>query len=272
MAEQNITDQRQAEAPTAALFLPSDPLAAATVTLLRERFGGSVLDVVEHRGETNVVLAPDVIVVACLALREAPNLRYNFMVDITAVDWPEREPRFDVVYNLLSLETHAVIRLKIGVGDEDTPEPEVPSVTGVWPAANFYEREVYDLFGIRFTDHPNLTRILMPEDWVGYPLRKDYPLTGITLPEPHWGGQVPFTVPLPEDIGLQTMRASHGLNESTKPQTPEAQNLGVSRPDPHWRGQLPLGEPAEGAGSQLARTSSGPNEPTKPQTPEAQDH
>ena len=224
MADQNTADQQQAGAQTETPFLPSDPLAAASVSLLRDRFGASVLDVVEYRGETNVVLAPEVIADACLALRDAPNLRYNFMADLTAVDWPEREPRFDVVYNLLSLETHAVIRLKVRVGDEDTPEPEVPTVTPVWPAANFYEREVFDLFGIRFTGHPNLTRILMPDDWAGHPLRKDYPLTGITLPEPHWGGQVPFAAPLPEGTGTQTMRAPRGMDELARPPTPEETN------------------------------------------------
>src|SRR5262249_52885765 len=122
--------------------------------------------------------------------------------DITAVDWLEREPRYDVVYHLISLETRAVIRLKARVGvpaDEDPAgTPELPSVVGVWPTADFFEREIYDLFGIRFAGHPNLTRILMPSDWVGYPLRKDYPITGILLPEPHWGGQVPYDAPLPQ--------------------------------------------------------------------------
>ena len=126
------------------------------------------------------------------SLRDAPALRYNFLADLTAVDWPEREPRFDVVYHLLSLETRAVVRLKMRVGDEEEHHPEVPTVSSVWPAANWYEREVYDLFGITFSGHPDLRRILMPDDWVGHPLRKDYPLTGIELPEPHWGGQIPF--------------------------------------------------------------------------------
>lgn len=222
MAQDNTSaEQQQTDTETGTPFLPADPLAAASVTLLRERFGQAVRDVTEERGETCVVLAPEVIADACLALRDAPNLRYSFMSDLTAVDWPEREPRFDVVYNLLSLETHAVIRLKVRVGDEDTPEPEVPTVTAVWPAANFYEREVFDLFGIRFTGHPHLKRILMPDDWAGYPLRKDYPLTGITLPEPHWGGQVPFASPLPEGTGAQTMRAPRGIDELAKPPTPE---------------------------------------------------
>ena len=81
-------------------------------------------------------------------------------------------------------------------------------MTAVWPAANFFEREIFDLFGIRFSGHPNMTRILMPSDWVGYPLRKDYPLTGIHLPDPHWGGQVPLSQALPMGTGQQTLRTA----------------------------------------------------------------
>ncbi len=190
-----------------ALETPPNPFAEQAVAFVRERFGDAVLDVAEHRGETTIVVRPDAIESVCFALRDEPSLRFNYLADVTAVDWLERDPRFDVVYHLLSLETHAVIRLKVGVGDEDHPDPEVPTVTTVWPAANFFEREVFDLFGIRFAGHPNLTRILMPEDWDGYPLRKDYPLTGITLPDPHWGGQIPFASPLPPGTGQQTLRA-----------------------------------------------------------------
>ncbi|HEX8033601.1 MAG TPA: NADH-quinone oxidoreductase subunit C [Ktedonobacterales bacterium] len=214
MADGQATQHTQVTEPEQpALFVPADPLAAATVTLLRERFPGDVLDVSEHRGEATVVLRPESIEQACLALRDAPNLRYNFMADLTAVDWPEREPRYDIVYHLLSLETRAVVRLKVRVGDDDTPSPEVPTVAAVWPAANFYEREVFDLFGVRFAGHPNLTRIMMPSDWVGHPLRKDYPLTGIHLPSPHWGGQIPLEQPLPPGTGQQTLRTPDGAEE-----------------------------------------------------------
>jgi len=192
-------------------FMPSDPLAARTVAFLRERHGADILDVTEHRGQTSVVVRPEAIEAVCRALRDEQG--FNFLSQVTAVDWPEREPRFDVVYNLMSLATRATIRLKVRVGDEDTPYPEVPTVTTVWPAANWYEREVYDLFGIRFAGHPDLTRILMPPDWVGHPLRKDYPLTGIRLPEPHWGGQIPFDQPLPPGIGAQTLRTPEGTEE-----------------------------------------------------------
>lgn len=197
----------QAEQP----FVPSEPLAARTVAFLRERHRADILDVTEHRDQTSVVVRPEAIEAVCRALRDEQ--RFNYLSQITAVDWPEREPRFDVVYNLMSLDTRATIRLKVRVGDEDTPYPEVPTVSTVWPAANWYEREVYDLFGIRFAGHPDLTRILMPPDWVGHPLRKDYPLTGIRLPEPHWGGQIPFDQPLPPGTGAQTLRTPDGTEE-----------------------------------------------------------
>lgn len=200
-----------------------NPLAGATVVLVREQFGEALLEVVEHRGETTLILQPEHIVAVCQALRDAPNLRYDFLADLTAVDWEVRDPRYDVVYQLTSLKTRASIRLKLRVGDEDTPDPEVPSVTHVWPAANWYEREVFDLFGIRFAGHPQMKRILMPADWVGYPLRKDYPLTGIRLPDPHWGGQVPFDESLPEGTGEQTLRTPEGRGNSSSEPAPPSQ-------------------------------------------------
>jgi NADH-quinone oxidoreductase subunit C len=86
-----------------------------------------------------------------------------------------REPRFEVVYHLLSISRHDRVRLKVRLAGDD---PSLESITSVWPSANFFEREVYDLFGVRFSGHPNLRRIMMPEDWEGYPLRKDYPVEG----------------------------------------------------------------------------------------------
>ena len=201
-----MADEQRMGAPE--LVTPLNPLAEATVAMLRDHFGDGVLDATEHRGEMTIEVRPEIIVEVCRALRDDKNLQYNFLADITAVDWLEREPRYDVVYHLLSLATYAVVRLKVRVGDEDTPDPELPTVTGVWPAADWYEREMYDLFGVRFSGHPNQTRILMPEDWVGHPLRKDYPLTGIQLPEPHWGGQVLLDESLPMGMGQQTLRTT----------------------------------------------------------------
>jgi NADH-quinone oxidoreductase subunit C len=166
--------------------------------------------VVEHRGEITVTLDPAALVEVCRALRDEPTLRYSLLEDITAVDWPEREPRYDVVYQLVSIETRASIRLKAQVGGEDDPDPELPTVIGVWPAADWFELEIFDLFGIRFTGRDDLRRILMPTDWVGHPLRKDYPLTGFSLPDPHWGGQTPLNQPLPPGTGRLTLRTSDG--------------------------------------------------------------
>jgi NADH-quinone oxidoreductase subunit C len=91
------------------------------------------------------------------------------------VDWYPSEPRFEVVYHLLSIAKKERVRLKVRL---DGSSPAIESVTSVWPSANFYEREVFDLFGVRFSGHPNLTRIMMPDDWEGHPLRKDYPVEG----------------------------------------------------------------------------------------------
>lgn len=198
------------------------PVDSPTVAFLRERFADAIVDVSERLGETTVIVRPGTIVEICQALRDAPTLQYNFLSTITAVDWLEREPRYDIVYHLMSLSSGAVVRLKIQVGDDEQPQPEASSVTSVWPAANWYEREVYDLFGIRFAGHPDLRRIEMPDDWVGHPLRKDYPLTGIQLPEPHWGGQLPFADPLPAEIGQQTLRESGRAGDVASGTAPDA--------------------------------------------------
>jgi NADH-quinone oxidoreductase subunit C len=124
------------------------------------------------RGELALSVSTEEIRPAAAALQAAG---YNFFEDMTAVDWFPSAPRFQLSYHLLSHAFKERIRLRAMV-DEATPSVE--SITSLWPAANFYEREVFDLFGIRFEGHPNLRRILMPDDWEGYPLRKDYPVEG----------------------------------------------------------------------------------------------
>jgi NADH-quinone oxidoreductase subunit C len=99
----------------------------------------------------------------------------NFLSDVTCVDLHPSEPRFEVIYQLLSIPKKERVRLKVRLSGDD---PVVESVTSVWPAANYFEREVFDLFGVRFNGHPYLRRLLMPEDWEGHPLRKDYPVEG----------------------------------------------------------------------------------------------
>lgn len=103
---------------------------------------------------------------------------FTLLEDVTAVDW-KTEPRFQVVYNMLCLERQEVLRVKVNLPGEN---PVIPTVTNIWPGANWYEREVYDLFGITFLGHPDMRRIEMPEDWEGHPLRKDYPITGPRRP------------------------------------------------------------------------------------------
>ena len=100
---------------------------------------------------------------------------FNYLSDVTCVDWYPAEPRFEVVYHLLSIPKKERVRLKVRL---NSASPAVESLTSVWPGANYFEREVFDLFGVRFTGHPYLRRILMPEDWEGHPLRKDYPVEG----------------------------------------------------------------------------------------------
>jgi len=124
------------------------------------------------RGELTLTIAPEEIRAACAAVQSAG---YNFFEDMTAVDWFPSSPRFQLSYHLLSHAFKERIRLRVLLEEAD---PTVESITTVWPAANYYEREVFDLFGIRFEGHPNLRRILMPDDWKGHPLRKDYPVEG----------------------------------------------------------------------------------------------
>jgi len=143
------------------------------VQCLKERFPGVVEEVTYFRDEVTVVVKREAISRVCRFLKEDPELQYHFLADLCGVDWRgKREPRFEVVYNLYSIPRADRIRVKIRVAER----AEVDSVTSVWSTANWHEREVFDMFGIRFTGHPDLRRILMPEDWEGHPLRKDYPV------------------------------------------------------------------------------------------------
>jgi NADH-quinone oxidoreductase subunit C len=121
---------------------------------------------------TIYVSAQDVPAVA-RALRDRPELAFDFLAELTALDYWPTEPRFEVVYVLVSIANRARLRVKVRLAAED---PHVATVSGVWPAANWLEREVWDLFGIAFDGHPDPRRLLMPEDWQGFPLRKDYPV------------------------------------------------------------------------------------------------
>jgi NADH-quinone oxidoreductase subunit C len=145
------------------------------VRKLREWDAQAVAQVIEFRGETTVVVPLERLVQVAKYLAGEPSLRFSFLSDITIVDRYPIEPRFEVNYHLLSLERRERLRLKVRVPGS---EAVVPTVTSVWPTANWHERENFDLFGMRFEGHPDLRRILMPDDWEGYPLRKDYPVEG----------------------------------------------------------------------------------------------
>ncbi len=148
--------------------LPDHPAVKALLAWNAE----GLVDARFDRNELTLTVASSDIVPALQALKAAG---YNAFEDMTAVDWYPNEPRFQLSYHVLSHQYKERIRLRAMVSGDD---PAVESATVVWPGANYYEREVFDLFGVRFEGHPNLRRILMPEDWAGHPLRKDYPVEG----------------------------------------------------------------------------------------------
>ena len=151
--------------------LQDRPEIARLMAWSRESVRGAKFD----RNELSIYVAREAIREACAVLRDTPELAYNFLSDVTCVDWYPSEPRFEVVYHLLSIARKQRVRLKVQLAADDV---RVESITSVWPSANYFEREVFDLFGIHFEGHPYLRRIMMPEDWQGHPLRKDYPVEG----------------------------------------------------------------------------------------------
>ncbi len=167
--------------PAAAPPLPPDPAPPAGVEppafipSLLAAFPDAGLQVSYWVGDWTVIVTVDRLLEVARYLRDAPMAPFDYCSDVTATDWPARpDQRFDIVYCLYSTITRQRVRIKTRTGERD----DVPSVTAIWPAANWLEREVYDMFGVRFADHPDLRRILMPADWQGYPVRKDYPLEG----------------------------------------------------------------------------------------------
>ncbi|HRE47495.1 MAG TPA: NADH-quinone oxidoreductase subunit C [Aggregatilineales bacterium] len=148
-----------------------DPVELARLTLKE-----AVLDVIEFRGETTIVIDRDHIVDACAFFKETEGLEYIYLSDIAGIDYYQQEPserRFAANYHLYSFAYNRRLRLKVYAPEDD---PRIPSVSSVYPAADWEEREAYDMFGILFEGHPSLRRVLMPDDWDGHPQRKDYPL------------------------------------------------------------------------------------------------
>ena len=151
--------------------LKEHPAIAALLTWNPAAVEGAKYD----RDETTIYVERSVIREACAILRDNPSVPFNYLSDVTCVDWFPSEPRFEVVYHLLSISKKERVRLKVRLSGDS---PVIESIFSVWPGSNYFEREIFDLFGIRFTGHPYLRRLLMPEDWEGNPLRKDYPVEG----------------------------------------------------------------------------------------------
>jgi len=175
MADQDPRQGAAGAATAAPEAAASHPRHAHVEHRLRERFphvsfqrqdGAAVRDF-------TLEVPPEHLVEVCTFLRDDPELDFAMLVSIAGVDYLPRDPRFEVVYHLLSLTHNLRFVLKVRVSDE---HPRVPTVVGVWPTADWHERETWDFYGIEFAGHPDLTRILLPDDWVGWPLRKDSPL------------------------------------------------------------------------------------------------
>ena len=165
----------EAEAPAQAPEAPADPLERLGASLV-QRGRGAVLSHAVARGELTLQVARESIVETVAFLKADSSCLFSTLVDITAVDWPGRTPRFEVVYHLLSMYTNRRIRLKLAAAEEDL----VPSIVSVHPSANWFEREVFDMFGLVFSGHPDLRRLLTDYGFRGHPLRKDFPTTGYT--------------------------------------------------------------------------------------------
>lgn len=189
---------------------PVDASDHPLVAKLRSNFPGAVSEATTFLEQLALKIERDSLLGLAEFLRDDAECRFNYLTDVTCVHWPERAAApFDVVYNLYSIERNTRVRLKIAAHESDA----VPSVTGIWPAANWMEREVYDLFGVRFTDHPDLRRLLLPPDWEGHPLRKEYPLEFV---ENNWTGKH-----LPEFTDVQReqleQRRGYGLEALSNP-------------------------------------------------------
>jgi NADH-quinone oxidoreductase subunit C len=196
---------------------PVDASNHPLVKRLQVTFGESVIEATEFLGQLAIRIGRRRIVEVCEALKADSETPFDYLSDLTCVHYPDnREAPFEVVYNLYSISKNERVRLKVNTKDEG-----VDSVTRIWPAADWLEREVYDLFGVVFHNHPDLRRILLPPDWVGHPLRKDYPLEFI---ENRWTEEH-----LPEFTDVQReqvdQRRAYGLEMLSIPQEREVREL-----------------------------------------------
>jgi NADH-quinone oxidoreductase subunit C len=149
----------------------------------KDNLPGIQFTAIEYRGELTLILNKKDIVNFCRFLKDDPELAFNFCEDVTAIDWARRNQRYTIVYHIFSMKNKFRLRLKCDVEEDDC---NIDSVSSVWKTADWEERETYDMYGIHFTNHPDLRRMFMPEEFEFYPLRKDFPLMGIpgSLPLP----------------------------------------------------------------------------------------
>jgi NADH-quinone oxidoreductase subunit C len=153
-----------------------DQAGAGLITSLQQSHSDAVLEVIQAFGEITLVVAGASLVELCNHLKTTPEFAFNMLMDICGADrGPEEDPRFEVNYHLFSTTRFHRLRLKVVLSEEDL---HVPTVTGIWRTANWHERETFDMFGVIFDGHPDLRRILLPDDWQGHALRKDFPLRG----------------------------------------------------------------------------------------------
>ncbi|MFN2578727.1 MAG: NADH-quinone oxidoreductase subunit C [Pyrinomonadaceae bacterium] len=204
--------KKKAEGPK-----PVDAASHPLVKKLKEKCAEAVLEASEFLGQLSVRIEASRIVEVCDALKNEADTPFNYLSDLTCVHYPDnREAPFEVVYHLYSISKNERVRLKVATNSEG-----LESVTGLWPSADWPEREVYDLFGVAFHNHPDLRRILLPPDWEGHPLRKDYPLEFV---ENRWTENH-----LPEFTDVQReqleQRRAYGLEVLSVPEEREVRNL-----------------------------------------------
>ena len=177
--------------------------APAIIAALETLLPGTGAQALASIDQPTILVPADRLRDVCVALRDDPAFRFTALVDIVGVDALPNEPRFEVNYSLVAVDAPARLRIKVRAGGEI---PRVPSVTGVWPAAGFLEREVWDLFGVEFEGHPDMRRLLTPEDWEGHPLRKDYPVqvdTPVTFDAPTQVTEEQFRATMEKDRRLR---------------------------------------------------------------------
>ncbi|MBZ5543039.1 MAG: NADH-quinone oxidoreductase subunit C [Acidobacteriia bacterium] len=160
----------KAAPPAAKPAVKPEPWSSPLLDELQKLFPGAITDPLVFRNQPSVTVDKESLLAACEFLKSDEGGEYSLLTDHTAVDYPKREKRFDLVYHLYSFKRNDRLRLKVLAADGE----KVPSVVSVWPTANWLEREVYDMFGVPYEGHPDLRRILLPDEWTGHPLRKDY--------------------------------------------------------------------------------------------------